>query len=70
MLEVVLSLLDSKAAQAIAQRRGVSEETLVSNLISEEAAIELTGWRVSREPVQHPDSAPDLSAHDKTQTAG
>jgi len=45
MLKVNLSPLDSETARLIAERRGISVVELVSNLLREEAAIELTGWR-------------------------
>ncbi len=45
MLRLMLGPLESRVAQVIAARRGISVEMLVSNLLREEAAIEVTGWR-------------------------
>lgn len=43
--KVVLYPLESAAASVLAERRGVSLNVLVSDLIRKEAAIELTQWR-------------------------
>ncbi len=58
-MKIILGPLDSRTAQAIANRRGVSIETLMSNLIREEAAIELTGWRASVPMLAQPTAQED-----------
>lgn len=66
MLKITLSPLDSKTAQTIAQMRGISVPELVSRLIHEEAAIELTHWRaVPKQTTDQPDPAREVS-HDRT----
>ena len=45
MIKLQLGPLDSRAAQSIADRRGISVEELISLLIREECAIEITSWR-------------------------
>jgi hypothetical protein len=50
MRKVILGPLDSKAAETIAQRRGISVDELVHTLIHEEATIELTHWREPQPP--------------------
>ena len=45
MLKLTLSPLDSKVANALAERRKVTVYTLVSSLLREEAAIEFANFR-------------------------
>ena len=44
-MKVILGPLESEVAKVLANRRGISVAELVSNLLREEAAIEITGWR-------------------------
>lgn len=64
MLKITLAPLDSETAQVIAQRRGISVDDLVSNLIQREAAIEITNWRgTSQHDTQMPAPSPAHSQH-------
>lgn len=59
MLRITLAPLDSETAQVIAQRRGISVDDLVSNLIQREAAIEITNWRgTSQHDAPQPATSP------------
>lgn len=57
MLKITLAPLDSETAQVIAQRRGITVDDLVSNLIQREAAIEITQWRAPTKNAETPSPA-------------
>ncbi len=65
MLKITLAPLDSETAQVIAQRRGISVDDLVSNLIQREAAIEITNWRST----SHSDTPADSTAQPRQHQA-
>lgn len=44
-MKIVLTPLDAKTARVLADRRGVTVDSLISSLLREEAAIEITNWR-------------------------
>lgn len=45
MLRLSLSPLDARVAKVLADRRGVTVQGLIADLLREEAAIEITNWR-------------------------
>lgn len=59
MHKIVLAPLESQVAEVLAERRGICVETLIANLLRDEAAIELANWRrqASANPLPKPEPA-------------